>query len=267
MIYRFGNCTLDEERHELRRAGEVVAVEPKVFEVLIYFLQHRERVITKVELFEQCWPDMFVSEWALTRCLTKLRRAVQPVRNAPPVLKTVHRQGYRLVAEVTVERHEEPVEEARPAGPFDAMPGPMFTEPSPGVKPQATILVVDDDVKHIRLMQAMLKPKGYRVLTVSNGEEALHHVGQDRPDLILLDVMMPIMDGFEVCTRLKDDPDTRLIPVVLMTALGQVEDRIRGIEAGADDFLTKPVHPDELLARIRTSLRLKRTIEHRISGL
>src|SRR5207244_4140260 len=76
--------------------------------------------------------------------------------------------------------------------------------------------------------------------------------------------MMPVMDGFEVCKRLKNGVETRLIPVVIMTALGQVEDRIRGIEAGADDFLTKPVHRDELMARIRTSVRMKQTIEREI---
>src|SRR5437867_11792547 len=79
--------------------------------------------------------------------------------------------------------------------------------------------------------------------------------------------MMPIMDGFEVCKILKDNPETRLIPVVIMTALGQVEDRVQGIEAGADDFLTKPIHRDELLARIRTSLRLKQTIDHKVDIL
>ena len=95
----------------------------------------------------------------------------------------------------------------------------------------------------------------------------LLQVQQERPDLILLDVMMPVMDGFEVCKILKDNADTRLIPVVIMTALGQVEDRIKGIEAGADDFLTKPVHRDELLARIRTSLRLKQTIDGKVDRL
>ena len=131
----------------------------------------------------------------------------------------------------------------------------------------ATILVVDDETKNVKLMEALLLPRGYRVITASNGEEALQRVSQERPDLILLDVMMPIMDGFETCKRLKDDPDTRLIPVVIMTALGQVEDRVKGIEAGADDFLTKPVHRDELLARIHTSLRLKQTIDHKVSVL
>src|SRR5712691_9805715 len=134
-------------------------------------------------------------------------------------------------------------------------------------EPQATILVVDDEVRNVRLMEAILAPRGYTVVTAYNGEEALQQVQWQRPDLILLDVMMPGMNGFEVCRSLKDNADTCLIPVVIMTALGQVEDRIKGIEAGADDFLTKPVNRDELLARIRTSLRLKQTMEHQVSWL
>src|SRR5262245_48601496 len=135
------------------------------------------------------------------------------------------------------------------------------------VAPQAKILVVDDEVKNVKLLEALLLPRGYEVVIASNGEEALRQVQQERPDLILLDIMMPVMDGFEACKILKDNADTRLIPVIIMTALGQVEDRIKGIEAGADDFLTKPVHRDELLARIRTSLRLKQTIDHKVDGL
>ncbi len=133
--------------------------------------------------------------------------------------------------------------------------------------PQTRILVVDDEPRNIKLMDALLTPRGYVLRTASNGEEALQCVQQEQPDLILLDVMMPGIDGFEVCRRLKDDPETRLIPIVIMTALGSVEDRIQGIEAGADDFLTKPVNRDELLARLRTSLRLKQTIERKISAL
>src|SRR5215510_7072009 len=137
----------------------------------------------------------------------------------------------------------------------------------PMVAPQAKILVVDDEVKNVKLLEALLLPRGYEVVIASNGEEALRQVQQERPDLILLDIMMPVMDGFEACKILKDNADTRLIPIVIMTALGQVEDRIKGIEAGADDFLTKPFNRDELLARIRTSLRLKRTIERKVSLL
>jgi DNA-binding response OmpR family regulator len=134
-------------------------------------------------------------------------------------------------------------------------------------EPPARILVVDDEAKNVKLLEALLLPRGYQISTASNGEEALQQVQRERPDLILLDVMMPVMDGFEVCKRLKEDADTRLIPVVIMTALDQVEDRIQGVEAGADDFLSKPVHRDELLARIRTSLRLKRTIDNKLSLL
>jgi DNA-binding response OmpR family regulator len=134
-------------------------------------------------------------------------------------------------------------------------------------EPQATILVVDDEAKNVRLMEAILVPRGYTVVTAYNGEEALQQVQWQRPDLILLDVMMPGMNGFEVCKSLKDNTDTCLIPVVIMTALGQTADRIQGIEAGADDFLTKPINRDELLARIRTSLRLKRAIDHKVSLL
>jgi DNA-binding response OmpR family regulator len=131
-------------------------------------------------------------------------------------------------------------------------------------EPPAKILVVDDEARNVKLLEALLLPRGYQVITASNGEAALQQVRQERPDLVLLDVMMPILDGFAVCQRLKDNPETRLIPVVIMTALDRVEDRIKGIEAGADDFLTKPINRDELLARIRTSLRLKQTIERTV---
>src|SRR5215510_6559922 len=131
----------------------------------------------------------------------------------------------------------------------------------PMVTSQATILVVDDDPKHLRLVDALLQPRGYTVVTSADGVEALDQVHRASPDLILLDVMMPQVDGFEVCKLLKDHPATRLIPVVMMTALDRREDRIKGLDAGADDFLAKPVHRDELLARVRTSLRLKRAID------
>lgn len=134
-------------------------------------------------------------------------------------------------------------------------------------QPQAKILVVDDEEKNVKLLEAQLVPRGYAVVTAANGEEALQQVEAEQPDLVLLDVMMPVINGFEVCARLKNNPETRLLPIVMMTALGQVEDRIKGIEAGADDFLTKPVHRDELMARIRTSLRLKQTIDAKLALL
>src|SRR5215831_1428897 len=102
MLYCFYNYTLDEARRELRRTRQLVEVEPKVFQVLLYLLQHRDRVVSKEELLEQCWSETFVSEAALTRCLTKLRKVVQADRTVPPVIKTLHGQGYRCVADVTL---------------------------------------------------------------------------------------------------------------------------------------------------------------------
>jgi predicted ATPase/class 3 adenylate cyclase/DNA-binding winged helix-turn-helix (wHTH) protein len=101
MVYYFYDYALDEARRELLRAGQLVAVEPKMFQVLLYLLQHRDRVVSKEELLEQCWPEAFVSEAALTRCLTKLRKVVQADPTVPAVIKTLHSQGYRFVADVT----------------------------------------------------------------------------------------------------------------------------------------------------------------------
>ena len=134
-------------------------------------------------------------------------------------------------------------------------------------EPQTKILVVDDEEKNVKLMEAILLPRGYQIIKAFNGEEALRQVAEHTPDLILLDVMMPIMNGFEVCKKLKDDVETRLIPIVIMTALGELDDRVKGIEAGADDFLTKPVNRDELLARIQTSLRLKQAVQKKVETL
>jgi len=101
MLYAFGDCILDADRHELCRAGQVVAIEPKVFQVLLYLLQHRDRVVTKDDLFAHCWPETFVSEAALTRCLAKVRQAVQAGRTGAPIIKTIHGHGYRFAAAVT----------------------------------------------------------------------------------------------------------------------------------------------------------------------
>lgn len=134
------------------------------------------------------------------------------------------------------------------------------------INSQAKILVVDDEESNVKLLEAYLAPRGYTIIKAFNGKEALEQVQLTPPDLILLDIMMPIIDGFEVCKILKNSADTCLIPIVILTALGEVEDRIRGIEAGADDFLTKPFNKDELMARIRTSLRQKQEIDQRLDG-
>ena len=127
------------------------------------------------------------------------------------------------------------------------------------------ILIVDDEPFNVDLLEQQLEDLGYETITAFNGQEALDQVAAEAPDLILLDVMMPIMDGFATCRKLKENAETQLIPIVIMTALDAFEDRIKGIEAGADDFLTKPVDERELLARIHTTLKLKHTVEDKIN--
>lgn len=126
------------------------------------------------------------------------------------------------------------------------------------IRPVGRILVVDDVSANVDLLSGMLKRKGYQVVTASDGEQALQVIADSQPDLVLMDVMMPKLSGFEVCAHLKGDPATRLTPVVLITALHQRRDRIQAINAGADDFLTKPVDPHELSARVGSLIRLKR---------
>jgi two-component system, cell cycle response regulator len=125
----------------------------------------------------------------------------------------------------------------------------------------ARILVVDDVEPNVRLLEAKLTAEYYEVITATNGVEALAKAAAEAPDIILLDVMMPGMDGFQVCRRLKDDLATRHIPVVLITALDGREDRLAGLEAGADEFLTKPIDDVMLLARVRSLTRLKLVID------
>ncbi|WP_068874181.1 MULTISPECIES: PleD family two-component system response regulator [unclassified Phenylobacterium] len=125
----------------------------------------------------------------------------------------------------------------------------------------ARILVVDDIESNVRLLEAKLSAEYYEVLTASDGPTALAIAASEQPDIILLDVMMPGMDGFQVCRRLKDDPETRHVPVVLVTALDGRADRVAGLEAGADDFLTKPIDDVMLFARVRSLTRLKAVID------
>ena len=121
----------------------------------------------------------------------------------------------------------------------------------------AKILVVDDTPKNVKLLADLLSAKGYAVATASSGAEALAKVEAENPDLVLLDVVMPEMSGYEVCRKIRENPATGILPVVMVTALDPSEERIKGLEAGADDFLTKPINQAELLARVKSLLRIK----------
>ena len=122
---------------------------------------------------------------------------------------------------------------------------------------QPVILVVDDNQQNLELLQAYLEDVDCTTVTAKDGLEALDAVSNEPPDLILLDVMMPKMSGFEVCKRLKNDPKTTDIPIIMVTALNEFGDIERGIDSGTDDFLSKPVNKLELLTRIKTMLKLK----------
>ncbi len=125
------------------------------------------------------------------------------------------------------------------------------------------ILVVDDDVDSLKLIGLMLQRQGYEVIAANAGQPALQKAYSEKPDLIILDVMMPDMDGYEVCKRLRAEPNTSEIPIIMFTAKTLVDDKVKGFEVGADDYLTKPTHPAELSARVKTVL--SRSQQQRIS--
>ena len=116
------------------------------------------------------------------------------------------------------------------------------------------ILIIDDDVDTLRLVGLMLQRQGYQIIAATNGEQGLAKALEERPDLILLDVMMPDMDGYEVTRRLRKNPTTQSTPILMFTAKTQLDDKVAGFEVGADDYLTKPTHPAELQAHVKALL-------------
>jgi adenylate cyclase len=129
------------------------------------------------------------------------------------------------------------------------------------------ILVVDDTPQNVKLLGDLLSAKGYEVTTAASGEQALESIARQPPDLVLLDIMMPGISGYEVCRRIRENPATALLPVVLATSLDPNQERIKGIEAGADDFLSKPVNQAELFARVKSLLRIKGLQDERLARL
>ena len=124
-------------------------------------------------------------------------------------------------------------------------------------KPAGDILVVDDNIHNAELLQAYLEPLECTIRTAYDGVEAMEAIAQRQPDIVLLDIMMPRMSGFEVCRRIKQDPATKAIPVILVTALSELGDIERGVDCGADDFLTKPINKLELLTRVKNMLKVR----------
>jgi DNA-binding response OmpR family regulator len=118
-----------------------------------------------------------------------------------------------------------------------------------------TLLIVDDDPNIFQLLNVNLENAGYRVLKASDGEEAIEMALTETPDLIILDIMMPKIDGYQVCRKLRENEQTHLIPIIVLSARDKPSDKIKGLKLGADDYLTKPFDMDELLARIDTRLR------------
>ena len=122
---------------------------------------------------------------------------------------------------------------------------------------EQTVLVVDDNPSDLKIINSCLKESGYRTAIATSGKIALERVKRIHPDLILLDVMMPDIKGFDVCRHLKEHPDTRDIPVIFMTSLASLDDKIRGFRVGAVDYIAKPIFHEELLARVRIHLRMQ----------
>jgi two-component system alkaline phosphatase synthesis response regulator PhoP len=139
----------------------------------------------------------------------------------------------------------------------DAAPTPSFNSNSESYLPESTVLIVDDNAQNVELLQAFLESLPVKIVTATDGVDALEKVAQHKPDLILLDVMMPRMSGFQVCKKLKSDPATKDIQILMVTALNELGDIEQATECGTDDFVSKPVNKFELHTRVKSLLKVR----------
>ena len=123
------------------------------------------------------------------------------------------------------------------------------------------VLIVEDEAALVELLRYNLEKEGFRVTSVADGEEALSAIAENPPDLVILDWMLPLVSGLEVCRQIRRKPETRELPVIMLTARGEEADRVRGLEGGADDYVSKPFSPSELVARVRALMRRARAVE------
>jgi len=133
--------------------------------------------------------------------------------------------------------------------------------PEAAIQRPSRVLIVDDTPANVKLLEDLLAFHGYEIEAASDGEAALAMIRENTPDLVLLDVVMPGLSGYDVCRAIRADARLAMLPVVMVTALEDREERVKGIEAGADDFLSKPINPPELLARVKSILRIRRLYE------
>jgi len=240
-VLALGSHVLDESNARLTLDGVPLDLPPKAFAVLCHLARNAHRLVTKDELLDTVWGHRHVSESVLKTTINLLRTRLGDDPRAPRYIETANRRGYRFVAQVA------PVAAAGSVAPAAA---PFSSGPAADLPP--TILAVDDEPEMVSMLEDYLNPRGFRVLTAGNAQQARSILDDTRVELVLLDVTMPGEDGLSLARYLREH---RGPPVILVTSLDTVTDKVVGLEVGADDYVTKPFDMRELLARIKNLLR------------
>lgn len=241
-MIRFGACALDTVNYVVHRNGQSIQLSRKIFEVLRYLLEHRNRVVSKQELSEQFWPGQDFSDAALESTMKLLRKAVGDSGRKQRYVRTFRGLGYRFVAAaIEVEGSDSNSSHTSPAQDKELR----------SLK-YATILVVDDDPAIVELLSDILSPEGFNILTTNNGVDAVEIAIKERPDMVILDINMGHMSGFEILDAIKKRIETRVI--LFSGIFGDTDTAVASIKSGADDFFTKPFQPDQILVKVKRNL-------------